>query len=86
MLKYVKQSGMPIAKNLMFHAHTKHKEIQYLYVSELIEDGTMQMVYCPNKAKWSGHLHQGTWEGSASSSSSKTWDCAKHVVHLQVGI
>ncbi|MCO5595165.1 hypothetical protein L7F22_049204 [Adiantum nelumboides] len=41
------QSCMAIAKNLVFHARTKHIEIQYHYVCELIEDEIIELEYCP---------------------------------------
>jgi hypothetical protein len=41
------QSCMAIAKNPVFHARTKHIEIQYHFVRELIVSGEIEMVYCP---------------------------------------
>ena len=40
---------MAIAKNLVFHARTKHIEIEYHYVRELIEDGVIELEYCPTE-------------------------------------
>ena len=71
MLQCNNQSCMAIAKNLVFHAQTKHIEIQYHYVCELIEDGVMELVYCPIEENESRHLHQSVGQRCTSSSSSK---------------
>ncbi|MCO5611850.1 hypothetical protein L7F22_066109 [Adiantum nelumboides] len=41
------QSCMAIARNPVFHARTKHIEVQYHFVRELILDGEVEMEYCP---------------------------------------
>ncbi|MCO5578197.1 hypothetical protein L7F22_032035 [Adiantum nelumboides] len=41
------QSCMAIARNPVFHARTKHIEVQYHFVRELILDGKVEMEYCP---------------------------------------
>ena len=38
---------MAIAKNAIFHVHTKHTKIQYQYVRELIDNGTIELEYYP---------------------------------------
>ena len=43
------QSCIAIAKNPVFHARTKHIEVQYHYVRELIEDGMVELQYIPTK-------------------------------------
>lgn len=39
-------SCMAIVKNPMFHTRTKHIEIQYHFLHELIMDGEVNLVYC----------------------------------------
>lgn len=41
------QSCMAIARSLVFYARTKHIEVQYHFVRELILDGEVDMEYCP---------------------------------------
>ena len=43
------KSCMAIAESPVFHAQTKHIEIQYHYVCELIEDGVVELVHVPTK-------------------------------------
>ena len=38
---------MAIAKNQVFHARTKHIEIEYHYMHKLIKDEVVELVYCP---------------------------------------
>lgn len=41
------QSCIAIAKNPVFHARTKHIEVHYHFVRELISDGSIELLYCP---------------------------------------
>ena len=41
------QSCMAIARNFVFHDHTKHIEVQYHFVWKLILDKEVDMEYCP---------------------------------------
>ena len=41
------QSCIAIARNPVFHARTKHIEIQYHFVREKVLDGTVELQYCP---------------------------------------
>ena len=40
------QSCLAIAQNLVFHACTKHIEVQYHFVCEKVLDGTIALEYC----------------------------------------
>ena len=40
------QSAIAIAKNPQFHSRTKHVDIKYHFVRELVEDGIIQLSYC----------------------------------------
>lgn len=61
------QSCIALTKNSVFHARTKHIEIQYHYVRDLIQEGIVYMEYCPTedncadiftKALGSSHLNK----------------------------
>jgi hypothetical protein len=41
------QSCIAIAKNPVFHARTKHIEIQYHFVREMIVSEEVEIIYCP---------------------------------------
>ena len=41
------QSCIAIAKNPVFHACTKHIEVHYHFMRELIIDGVIELMYCP---------------------------------------
>ena len=41
------QSVIAVAKNLVFHAHTKHIEVHYHYVRERSHAGEISMIYIP---------------------------------------
>lgn len=41
------QSAIVVAQNHMFHARTKHMEIQYLYVKERFDVGEINLIFCP---------------------------------------
>ena len=40
------QSAIAIAKNPQFHSRTKHVDIKYHFVRELVEDGIIRLSYC----------------------------------------
>ena len=40
------QSAIAIAKNPQFHSRTKHMDIKYHFVRELVDKGTIQLSYC----------------------------------------
>ena len=41
------QGAIAIAKNPVAHAHTKHIDIRFHYVREAIEEGIIEIEYCP---------------------------------------
>ena len=41
------QSAIAIARNPEFHARTKHIEVRHHYVREKLEDGIIDLQYCP---------------------------------------
>jgi hypothetical protein len=42
------QLAIAIARNLEFHAHTKHIEVRHHYMWEKLKDGIIELEYCPN--------------------------------------
>ena len=41
------QGAICIAKNLVSHARTKHIDVRYHYVREAVNDGVINLQYCP---------------------------------------
>ena len=41
------QGAISVANNPIIHARTKHIDIRYHFVREKVEDGTIQLKYCP---------------------------------------
>ena len=43
------QGAIAIAKNPIAHARTKHIDIRYHYIREAVNDGIIEVKYCPTK-------------------------------------
>ena len=43
------QSALAVARNPVFHAHTKHIEVHYHYVRERLSAGEISLVYVPTQ-------------------------------------
>jgi hypothetical protein len=43
------QGAIALANNPEYHARTKHNDIQYHFVRNCVEDGTMRLEYCPTE-------------------------------------
>uniref|UniRef100_A0A1X7TB01 Reverse transcriptase Ty1/copia-type domain-containing protein n=1 Tax=Amphimedon queenslandica TaxID=400682 RepID=A0A1X7TB01_AMPQE len=43
------QGTIAVAKNPVSHARTKHIDIKYHYVREALQNGTIDLVYCPTE-------------------------------------
>jgi len=43
------QSAIVLAQNPEHHARTKHIDIQYHFVENCVEDGTLHLEYCPTE-------------------------------------
>ena len=44
-----KISSIALSKNLVFHGRSKHIEIIYHFIRELVENGDIKMEYCRSK-------------------------------------
>jgi len=43
------QGAIPIARNPVAHAHTKHIDICYHYIHEAMQNGIVNLCYCPTE-------------------------------------
>ena len=41
------QSAIELTKDHQYHAHTKHIKIRFHFIRYIIEEGSIQLVYCP---------------------------------------
>ncbi len=53
------QSAIQIAKNPQFHGRTKHIEIKYHFIRELVRNGVVQLRYCPTEEMIADMLTKG---------------------------
>lgn len=44
-----KQSAIKMTKNLFFHKRTKHIDIQYHFMWDLVQQGVIKILYCRTK-------------------------------------
>ena len=43
------QSAMAIARNPEFHERTKHIDVRYHYIRQVVDDGTVHLAYTPTQ-------------------------------------
>ena len=43
------QGCIALAKNLAYHARTKHIDVQHHFIREKVEDGEIELIYCSTK-------------------------------------
>ena len=43
------QGVMKLAKNPVFREHTKHADTHCHYIRQIVEDGTIELQYCPTE-------------------------------------
>jgi hypothetical protein len=43
------QGAIALGRNPEYHARTKHIDVQYHFIRECVENGTIQLKYCPTK-------------------------------------
>ena len=43
------QGAISIAKNPVAHARTKHIDIRYHYIREAVQNGTINLCFCPSE-------------------------------------
>ena len=53
------QSAITIARNPEFHKHTKHINIRYHYLQQVINDGTLELTYTPTQDQVANILMKG---------------------------
>lgn len=46
-MKYDNISAIAVTKNPVFHQNTKHVDRMYHFIKDALQDGIIDMVYCP---------------------------------------
>jgi len=41
------QSAIALAKDHQYHAHTKHIDVHFHFICWIIDNGKLQLIYCP---------------------------------------
>eukprot|EP00250_Pteridium_aquilinum_P033780 c6286_g1_i1 orf=12-515(-) len=67
------QSCIALAKNPVFHARTKHIEIQYHYVRERVLAGDLRLEYCPTAEYAADIFTKASISEDLGTTSSASW-------------
>lgn len=52
-LQYDNTSAIAITKNFMFHQKTKHIDKRYHFIKDALQEGIIDLVYCPTEEQLS---------------------------------
>ena len=69
------QSAIALTKEHQYHGCTKHIDIQFHFIRWVIEDGELQLIYCPT--------YKGTSIDQSQTFCKRTWSCS--VLRRSVG-
>ena len=54
------QSAIALTKDGSYHARTKHIDIRYHFIRFVVQNGSINLIYCPTEKYDSRHSNEGT--------------------------
>ena len=60
LLKADNQGVIELSNNNKFHAHTKHIDMQYHFICEVIKNKVLDVQYVPTDGKYCRYIYQST--------------------------
>ena len=69
------QSAIALTKDHQYHTRTKHISIRFYFISWIVENGSLHLIYCPTNDMVADSLTKALPSPQSQTFHSQTWAC-----------